>query len=113
VRTTASAVVNPKGGSKATQQSKGLEDTMNTFNIEEHKEDIEGYVKLVNDTYDPENGDVYPEMLDFITDTIEYLNISLPVPGLEDDYGIDAFEKAWDSIADVISQGKTQEVFNV
>ena len=72
---------------------------MSTFNIEEHKEDIEGYVQLVNDTYDPENGDVYPDMSEFVASVADYLNILHLIR--EDDA---VFDKAWNSIADVISQ---------
>ena len=72
---------------------------MSMFNIEEHKEDIEGYVKLVKDTYDPENGDVYPDMAEFVAIVADYLNILHLIR--EDD---DAFDKAWNSIADVISE---------
>lgn len=72
---------------------------MSMFNIEEHKEDIEGYVKLVNDTYDPENGDVYPDMAEFVASVADYLNI---LHLIREDDG--AFDKAWNSIADVISE---------
>ena len=72
---------------------------MTAFNIEDHKENIEAYVQLVNDTYDPENGDVYPDMAEFVAGVADYLNILHLIR--EDD---DAFDKAWNSIADVISE---------
>ena len=72
---------------------------MSAFNIENYREKIEAYVQAVNDAYDPQNGDVYPDMSEFVADVASHLNILHLIR--EDDA---AFDKAWNSIADVISQ---------
>ena len=84
---------------------------MTAFNIEDHKENIEAYVQLVNDTYDPENGDVYPDMSEFVANVADSLNMIHLIRrdtdragGIGSSGGDDAFDKAWNSIADVISQ---------
>ena len=68
---------------------------MSAFNIENYKEKIEAYVQAVNDAYDPQNGDVYPDMSEFVADVASHLNILHLILD-------DAFDETWNAIADVI-----------